>query len=136
MVQYVMDRSFSPEKVIRMLSSAETSIVKTTPIRMMLCVAKLRSIPQASARISRSDPKANSIAIAAGPAVSSPGIVIPSTMDRAAPNAAPEDTPSVEPSASGLRSRPCIAAPHRLRAAPISPAHSTRGRRVHQMMER
>ena len=76
------------------------------------------------------------IAMAAGPAVSSPGIVIPSTMDRAAPRAAPEDTPSVEPSASGLRSRPCIAAPHRLRAAPISPAQSTRGRRVHQMMER
>ena len=54
----------------------------------------------------------------------------------AAPKAAPEDIPSVDPSASGLRSSPCIAAPHRLSAAPISPAHSTRGTHVHSTIAR
>ena len=119
-----------------MLSRLDTSIVNTTPIRIMLWVEKFRSMPQASARISSRLPKAKAMAIAAGPALSSPGMEMPSTMDRAAPRAAPEDTPRVDPSASGLRSSPCMAAPHRLRAAPIRPAQSTRGSRVQQTMDR
>ena len=58
----------------------------------------------------------------------------PSTMESAAPSAAPEETPRVLPSAKGFRSRPCIAAPHRDSAAPMSPAHSTRGTRRESTM--
>ena len=52
----------------------------------------------------------------------------------AAPSDAPELTPSVEPSASGLRSSPCMAQPPSASIAPTSATHSTRGRRVYRMM--
>ena len=60
-----------------------------------------------------------------------PGIsVAPSTMTNAAANAAPEETPIKPGSASGLRNRPCIAAPAAARPAPVSTPISTRGRRI------
>ena len=59
-----------------------------------------------------------------------PGSVTPSASARTAPSDAPEDTPSVEPSASGLRSSPCIAAPHSESDAPVIATQSTRGRRT------
>ena len=55
---------------------------------------------------------------------------MPSASAVTAPSDAPEDTPSVEPSASGLRRSPCMAAPHRESAAPVSATHSTRGSRT------
>ena len=46
------------------------------------------------------------------------------------PNAAPEDTPIICGSTSGLRKTPCKAAPHRASAAPAPIANSTRGTRT------
>ena len=68
------------------------------------------------------------------PPYSEPGTVTPSASAMTAPSDAPEDTPSVEPSASGLRKSPCIAAPHSESAAPTSATLSTRGRRTLRMM--
>src|SRR5690606_5941948 len=54
----------------------------------------------------------------------------PSTMAPAAPSAARAETPSTPGSASGLRSRPCITAPDRPRAAPTIRAVAARGART------
>jgi len=61
-------------------------------------------------------------------------MVTPSASAITAPSDAPADTPSVEPSASGLRRSPCIAAPHRDSDAPTSATFITRGRRTLTMM--
>ena len=61
-------------------------------------------------------------------------MVTPNASASTAPSDAPDATPSVEPSASGLRKRPCIAAPHSDSAAPISATESTRGTRTLTMM--
>ena len=61
-------------------------------------------------------------------------MVNPMTMAMMAPRAAPEETPMVEPSARGLRSSPCMAAPHMDKDAPASVTHSTRGSRTFSMM--
>ena len=105
-----------------------------TPIRMIVLVASDRSRRQARERIRIRDKKAKSIAMAMVPAMGNPGRVIPSAMESAAPSAAPEDTPMVEPSASGFLSSPCMAAPHRERFAPVSAVQRTRGRRTERMM--
>ena len=65
----------------------------------------------------------------------SPGIVTPKAMAMIAPRLAPEETPRVDPSASGFFKRPCMAAPPRLRLAPTMATHSTRGSRTGRMME-
>ena len=53
-----------------------------------------------------------------------PGIPIPSTIASAAPNAAAEETPSVNGLASGLLRMVCISAPARPRARPTTIAIS------------
>ena len=47
-----------------------------------------------------------------------------------APSADPDDTPSVNGVASGLRSSACMTTPATASVAPTSPAASTRGRRA------
>ena len=63
-----------------------------------------------------------------------PGSVKPVAIAMIAPRAAPEDTPMVDPSASGLRRRPCMAAPHMDKAAPASVTQRTRGSRTFSIM--
>ncbi len=82
-----------------------------------------------------SEPNANKIAITIVPANGKPGSVTPKAMAQTAPSDAPDETPSVEPSASGFLSSPCIAAPARDRAAPVSATHRTRGSRMGMMDE-
>ena len=82
-----------------------------------------------------SDKNANTIAIPIVPANGRPGSVTPKAMAMTAPSDAPDETPSVEPSASGFLSSPCIAAPARDNAAPVSATHRTRGRRMGRMDE-
>ena len=63
-------------------------------------------------------------------------VIIPppnTIMPRAAPKAAPWETPRVEAEARGLRSTHCITAPEAARIAPISMAASTRGSRMFRM---
>lgn len=74
-----------------------------------------------------SEINANSIAITIVPAKGSEGIVMLKAMAITAPNDAPDDTPSVEPSASGLRNSPCIAPPASESDAPVSATQMTRG---------
>ncbi len=58
----------------------------------------------------------------------------PSAMAPAAPSPPPAETPSTPGSARGLRSRPCITAPARPRAAPTTAAAMARGaRRPHRI---
>lgn len=57
-------------------------------------------------------------------------------MARAAPKAAPWDTPSVEAAASGLRRTFCITQPDNARAAPTTIATVMRGRRTWNTMAR
>lgn len=81
-----------------------------------------------------SEINANVIAITIVPAKGSEGIVIPNAMAITAPNDAPDDTPSVEPSASGLRSSPCIAPPASESDAPVSATQMTRGNRIDRII--
>src|SRR5690606_22834498 len=56
------------------------------------------------------------------------------TMAQAAPKAAPDDTPSTDGLAIGLRNKPCSTAPERAKDPPTSPPSTTRGRRTcHKM---
>ena len=64
----------------------------------------------------------------------SPAEASPSTMTRAAPSPAPEDTPSPKGEASGFCKSDCITAPQTARAAPVRKASSTRGRRMSSTM--
>ena len=60
--------------------------------------------------------------------------VIPKAIATAAPNAAPDEMPSTCGSASGFRKSACMTTPAAARPPPTSPARSTRGRRIFQMM--
>ena len=79
--------------------------------------------------------KANIIDITIVPANGRNGMVISNAIAITAPSEAPDDTPSVEPSARGFLRRPCIAHPQSERAAPTSAAHMTRGRRTDMIMD-
>ena len=112
------------------------NMLNTTPIRMMVCVLMPRSAEYASERIRMSEPIANSIAITIVPAKGRPGKEMPSSSAVTAPSEAPALTPKVDPSAKGLRSSPCMAAPHSASAPPHSAVASTRGRRTPRMIVR
>lgn len=127
MVQKVIFWTLSAAKVMTMLMMLETNIEKITPMRMIVLVESDRSSLYESPRMTSSEPNANKIAITIVPANGKPGSVTPKAMAQTAPSDAPDETPSVEPSASGFLSSPCIAAPARDRAAPVSATHSTRG---------
>src|SRR5690606_38976970 len=58
----------------------------------------------------------------------------PNTTTAAAPTEAPEETPRMNGSASGLRTSDCTAAPTAARPAPTTAASSTRGVRTCQMI--
>ena len=58
------------------------------------------------------------------------------TMAKAAPNAAPCETPSVEDEARGLRSTFCMTHPARLKAAPTTTAAVSLGRRIEKRIVR
>src|SRR5690625_4779118 len=58
------------------------------------------------------------------------GSDMPKNIVITAPTEAPEDTPNVYGSASGLRKRPWKAAPAIARDAPTSPDNNTRGKRI------
>lgn len=75
------------------------------------------------------DKKAKSIAITIVPANGRDGMVMPNAIAMTAPSEAPDETPSVEPSASGFFRSPCMAPPHRDKEAPTSATHMTRGSR-------
>ena len=75
------------------------------------------------------------MAITIGPANERLGMLIPKAIAMTAPSEAPDDTPNVEPSASGLRNKPCMAAPQSESDAPTSATHSTRGRRTEIMID-
>lgn len=79
--------------------------------------------------------KAKRTAVTMVPAKGRAGKVMPKAMAHTAPKAAPEETPSVEPSARGFFKSPCIAAPARERAAPVSAVQSTLGSRTDSRME-
>ena len=76
------------------------------------------------------DRKANNIAMTMVPAKGRLGNVMPKAIAITAPKDAPEETPSVEPSANGFFRSPCIAAPAKESAAPTSATHKTRGSRT------
>ena len=135
MVQKVIFWTLSAAKVMTMLMMLETNIEKITPMRMIVLVESDRSSLYESPRMTSSEPNANKIAITIVPANGKPVSVTPKAMAQTAPSDAPDETPSVEPSASGFLSSPCIAAPARDRAAPVSATHSTRGSRMGMMDE-
>ena len=134
-VQKVMCFTLSGANVIMRDKTLETNMEYITPIRMIVLVDNEKSILYARVRITISEINANTIAIIIVPAKGSEGIVIPNAMAMTAPNAAPDDTPSVEPSASGLRSNPCIAPPQRESDAPVSATQMTRGNRTDKIMD-
>ena len=101
-----------------MLMMLETNIEKITPMRMIVLVESDRSSLYESPRMTSSEPNANKIAITIVPANGKPGSVTPKAMAQTAPSDAPDETPSVEPSASGFLSSPCIAAKN----ASVSPS--------------
>ena len=74
------------------------------------------------------------IAMIIVPEKGSPGIVIPKAIAIMAPREAPEDTPRVEPSASGFLRSPCIDAPDKESAAPVSATQKTLGIRTGRRM--
>ena len=82
-----------------------------------------------------SDRKAKITALATVEPCGRKGSVKPRAMLSTAPREAPEATPMVEPSASGFRSRPCIAAPATESDAPMRAAQNTRGMRTLRRME-
>ena len=133
-VQKVMARSLSPENVISSDSSAETNMENTTPRRISVLVAREWSRAKARARRTTRERNAESIAAPAVPPKGRNGMDTPLRIASAAPSDAPELTPHDEPSASGLRSSPCMAQPPSASIAPTSATHSTRGRRVYRMM--
>ncbi|MPM90442.1 hypothetical protein SDC9_137563 [bioreactor metagenome] len=104
-------------------------------MRMIVLVESEKSILYASDRMITSERNAKPIASTMVPANGRFGIVMPNAMAITAPSDAPLETPSVLPSASGLRSKPCMAAPQSESAAPVSATHSTRGRRTERMIE-
>ena len=106
-----------------------------TPIRIIVLVDKEQSSLQARDRIAVNDRKANSTAMTIVPAKGRAGKVMLKAMAMTAPNAAPEETPRVEPSASGFFKRPCMAAPAKANEAPTKATHITRGRRTVRRME-
>lgn len=116
--------------VIITLMALDTNIEYITPISIIVFVESEKSSLYARPRIIKSDMNANSIAITIVPANGSEGNDMPNAMAITAPRLAPEDTPSVEPSASGFFKRPCIAAPQSESDAPVSATHSTRGSRT------
>ena len=85
--------------------------------------------------MTRSEANAKMIAVPIVPAKGRLGSVTPKAMAMTAPSDAPDETPSVEPSASGFLRSPCIAAPARDKAVPVSATHKTRGRRMGRMEE-
>ena len=82
----------------------------------------------ASSRISSTDTPAP--ASAASGRARAKAAASPDCSARTAPSAADEDTPISPGSASGLRKKPCIAAPDRPRTAPTSRPRMARGRRI------
>ena len=70
------------------------------------------------------------------PAKGRDGKLTPKAIAMTAPSDAPDDTPSVEPSARVFLKSPCMAAPASTRAAPVRATHSTRGSRTGTMTER
>ena len=81
----------------------------------------------ASARINISEIKAKIIANIVVDANGIDGMLIPNAIAITAPSEAPEDTPSVDPSARGFLSKPCIAAPQSDSEAPTRATQSTLG---------
>ena len=63
-----------------------------------------------------------------------PSAEAPSTIHSAAASAAPDETPTMPGSASGLRNRPCITAPATAVAAPTRIASTVRGSRTSRTM--
>jgi len=106
-----------------------------TPIKMIVFVDNEKSILYARVSIIIREMKANIIAITIVPAKGKEGMVIPNAMAMAAPNAAPDDTPSVEPSARGFLSNPCIAPPQRESDAPVRATQMTRGNRTNKIID-
>jgi len=106
-----------------------------TPIRIIVLVDNEKSILYARVSITIRETKANIIAITMVPAKGNEGMVMPNAMAIAAPNAAPDDTPNVEPSAKGFLSKPCIAPPQRESDAPVSATQMTRGSRTDKIID-
>lgn len=102
---------------------------------MMVLVDKEKSTLYDKVKMSTRERKAKSIAMMTVPAIGMPGMLIPNAIARTAPSDAPEDTPRVEPSASGLRRRPCMAPPHSDNEAPTNATQMTRGRRTKTIID-
>ncbi len=126
-VQKVICFTLSAANVIARLIMLFANIEKTTPIKIIVFVESEKSSLYDRESISISEAKANISAITIVPASGMLGIDIPKAIASTAPKLAPEDTPKVEPSASGFLSSPCIAAPHIEREMPTNATDSTRG---------
>lgn len=133
-VQNVIERNFSPEKEMINVRMLETNIEKMTPIRIILFAEKEWSSEKVRNKINIRERKANKIDIGIVLDECTKGSLMPRAREITAPNAAPEDTPKVEPSARGFLKTPCMAAPQRERAAPHSATLITLGSRMFRIM--
>ena len=132
-VQYIISLIVCFDIVDRKETTAPRKLCITTPARMRLCVGIFRP-SRASAITNHNVTTPVKKATSGNVQIPISAYCKPKKIRKAAPTEAPEETPNVNGSASGLRSTPWNPAPAIASEAPTSIPSSTRGKRTFQII--